>query len=64
MVLNNAGIAAGWQVEEMPDNRLMVDAILTPDGNVLLINGAGSGVSIISRYLTLGIVRLTCVCGI
>ena len=45
MVLNAAGIAAGWQVEPMPGNRLMNDAILMPDGNVLFINGAATGVS-------------------
>ena len=41
--LDESGIAAGWQVEEMPEARLMGDAILTPDGQVLIINGAGTG---------------------
>jgi hypothetical protein len=50
MVLTTDGIAAGWQVEDMPDNRLMVDAILMPDGNVLLINGAATGVSTLSKF--------------
>ena len=50
MVLTTDGIAAGWQVETMPGNRLMVDAILMPDGNVLLINGAASGVSALSPF--------------
>jgi hypothetical protein len=45
MVLNTAGIAAGWQVETMPGNRLMTDAIVMPDGNILFINGAATGVS-------------------
>ena len=45
MVLTAAGIAAGWKVENMPGNRLMVDAIVMPDGNILLINGAATGVS-------------------
>jgi hypothetical protein len=45
MVLTDEGIAAGWQVESMPGNRLMIDAIVMPDGNVLLINGAATGVS-------------------
>ncbi|SCV66997.1 BQ2448_5643 [Microbotryum intermedium] len=35
----------GWQVEKMPESRLMGDAILTPDGKVLLVNGAGTGVA-------------------
>lgn len=49
MVLDTAGIAAGWQVESMPGNRLMNDAIVMPDGNVLFINGVSTGVS---RILT------------
>jgi len=45
MVLNAAGIAGGWQVESMPGNRLMNDAIITPDGNVLFINGVKTGMA-------------------
>lgn len=45
MVLNPAGIAKGWQIEQMPNARVMADGILTPDGKVLIINGAGSGVA-------------------
>lgn len=43
LVLDSAGIAGGWQTETMPEARLMGDAVLTPDGQVLVINGAGSG---------------------
>ena len=32
-----------WTVETMPKGRVMGDMLLLPDGNVLLINGAGSG---------------------
>jgi len=32
-------------VETMPGNRLMVDAIVMPDGNILLINGAATGMA-------------------
>lgn len=32
MVLNEAGIAGGWIVEQMPDARVMGEAVLTPDG--------------------------------
>jgi hypothetical protein len=46
MVLTTAGIGAGWQVETMPGNRLMNDAIIMPDGNILFINGAATGVSV------------------
>jgi hypothetical protein len=45
MVLNSAGIANGWQVESMPEARIMGDAVLTPDGKVFIVNGAGSGVA-------------------
>jgi hypothetical protein len=39
MVLNAAGITAGWKVEQMPEGRVMVDMILLPDGRVMLVNG-------------------------
>lgn len=45
MVINKAGIKKGWQVEYMTEARVMSDAILTPDGQVLLINGAKTGVA-------------------
>jgi len=50
MKLTPAGIAAGWEVETMPGNRLMIDAIVMPDGNILLINGAATGVSAFSIF--------------
>jgi hypothetical protein len=34
----------------MPGPRLMIDSILTPDGNVLLINGAATGVSTLLTF--------------
>jgi hypothetical protein len=45
MVLTDEGIAAGWQVEEMPHARTMPDAILLPTGEVFIVNGAGTGIS-------------------
>ncbi|KAJ7483518.1 glyoxal oxidase N-terminus-domain-containing protein [Mycena latifolia] len=45
MVLNTAGIAAGWKVETMPQGRIMVDMVLLPDGRVMLVNGAMTGVA-------------------
>ncbi|KAF5315884.1 hypothetical protein D9611_004964 [Ephemerocybe angulata] len=45
MVLNDAGIEAGWQVEEMPVPRTMADAILLPTGDVLIVNGAATGIA-------------------
>ncbi|KAI9069103.1 copper radical oxidase [Trametes sanguinea] len=45
MVLTDDGIAAGWQVEQMPQARTMPDAVLLPTGEVVIVNGAGSGIS-------------------
>ncbi len=45
MVLTPAGIKAGWKVESMPQPRIMVELILLPDGRVLAVNGAQTGVA-------------------
>ncbi|TBU65526.1 copper radical oxidase [Dichomitus squalens] len=45
IVLTEAGIAAGWQVEQMPNARTMPDAVLLPTGDIVIVNGAGSGIS-------------------
>ncbi|KAJ6536897.1 glyoxal oxidase N-terminus-domain-containing protein [Mycena capillaripes] len=45
MVLNAAGIAAGWKVEMMPQGQIMPDMLLLPDGRVLLVNGAHTGIA-------------------
>ncbi|KAJ7905801.1 copper radical oxidase [Mycena olivaceomarginata] len=45
MLLTEAGIAKGWETEDMPDARLMPDAVLLPTGQVVILNGAGSGIS-------------------
>ncbi|GAA5885153.1 hypothetical protein JCM6882_007252 [Rhodosporidiobolus microsporus] len=45
MVLDAAGIKKGWQVETMSEGRVMSDAIIMPDGQILLINGAQQGVA-------------------
>ncbi|KAF8891269.1 copper radical oxidase [Infundibulicybe gibba] len=45
MELSEAGIARGWDIEEMPDARMMPDAVLLPTGEVLIVNGAGTGIS-------------------
>ncbi len=45
MVLTEEGISKGWQVEQMPEARTMLDAVLLPDGAVLIVNGAGSGIA-------------------
>ncbi|KAF5346587.1 hypothetical protein D9758_013485 [Tetrapyrgos nigripes] len=45
MVLNTNGINAGWSVETMPQARIMPELILLPDGRVVIINGAQTGVA-------------------
>lgn len=45
MILNAAGIRKGWQTEDMPMGRVMSDALLTPDGKVIIVNGAGQGIA-------------------
>lgn len=43
MVLDSAGIAAGWQVEYMPEPRIMSEGVLLPNGKVIIINGGRTG---------------------
>ncbi|KAF8599754.1 copper radical oxidase [Ceratobasidium sp. AG-I] len=45
MVLTDEGMAAGWKVEQMPDPRIMPDAVLLPDGRVVIVNGGRSGIA-------------------
>ena len=45
MILTDEGISAGWQTEQMPQARTMPDAVLLPTGKILIVNGAGSGIS-------------------
>ncbi|KAF9031222.1 copper radical oxidase [Hymenopellis radicata] len=45
LVLTPAGIAAGWQVETMPQARIMLELILLPDGRVVIVNGAQTGLA-------------------
>lgn len=45
MILTDEEIAKGWQVEQMPQARTMPDAVLLPTGKVLIVNGAGTGIS-------------------
>ncbi|KAK0192258.1 glyoxal oxidase N-terminus-domain-containing protein [Armillaria mellea] len=45
LVLNEAGIAAGWQVESMPQARIMPELLLLPDERVVIVNGAQTGVA-------------------
>ncbi|KAF8595714.1 hypothetical protein BDV93DRAFT_528475 [Ceratobasidium sp. AG-I] len=43
IVLDAAGISAGWSHEDMPDGRVMPDATILPDGKILIVNGAKTG---------------------
>ncbi|KAF5364821.1 hypothetical protein D9758_009313 [Tetrapyrgos nigripes] len=43
ITLTPEGIKKGWQVERMPEGRMMPEIILMPNGQVLIINGAGTG---------------------
>ncbi|KIK46373.1 copper radical oxidase [Suillus luteus UH-Slu-Lm8-n1] len=45
LLLTDQGIAAGWAVEQMPQARHMPDAVLLPTGEVLIVNGAETGIS-------------------
>ncbi|EJD48230.1 hypothetical protein AURDEDRAFT_86052 [Auricularia subglabra TFB-10046 SS5] len=45
MELTPSGIAAGWQVETMPEARIMPDIVLLPTGKVLIVNGGQTGYS-------------------
>jgi hypothetical protein len=45
LLLTEEGITKGWEVEQMPAARLMPDAVLLPTGHVVIVNGAGSGIS-------------------
>lgn len=56
MTLTPAGIASGWQVETLPEKRVMGEGVLLPDGRILMLNGAHSGVA---GY---GELRLFCMC--
>jgi len=43
LTLTPAGIAKGWQVEHMPQGRMMPEMILLPNGQILITNGALTG---------------------
>ncbi|KAF9568286.1 copper radical oxidase [Agrocybe pediades] len=45
LLLTPAGIKAGWQVEFMPQPRIMLDFIQLPDMRFLIVNGAQTGVA-------------------
>ncbi|KAJ7624447.1 glyoxal oxidase precursor, partial [Roridomyces roridus] len=48
ITLTPAGIAAGWEVEQLPDPRLLPETVLLPNGDLMIINGAHTGQ--VARY--------------
>ncbi|THV06218.1 hypothetical protein K435DRAFT_711766 [Dendrothele bispora CBS 962.96] len=45
IALTDEGIAQGWEVETMPQPRIMSEMVVLPDGRVLILNGAQTGIS-------------------
>ncbi|KAJ7767040.1 glyoxal oxidase N-terminus-domain-containing protein [Mycena maculata] len=45
ITLTPAGTAIGWEVERMPEVRILMESVMLPTGDVLLINGAHTGYS-------------------
>ncbi|KAJ7880842.1 glyoxal oxidase N-terminus-domain-containing protein [Mycena leptocephala] len=45
LLLTAEGIATGWKVEHMPQARVMPDMVLLPDGRVVIVNGAQTGLA-------------------
>lgn len=45
MDLSEEGIRHGWEVDQMPEPRVMPDAVLLPTGAVVIINGGATGIA-------------------
>lgn len=43
ITLTHTGIAKGWEVEHMPQGRMMSEMVPLPNGQILITNGAGTG---------------------
>jgi len=52
LTLTPAGIKRGWQVERMLEPRTLLEMILLPNGQVLIINGAQTGYAAIASVGT------------
>jgi hypothetical protein len=48
IVLTPEGIEKGWELDSMPEGRMMPEMILLPNGKVLIINGAETGYAAIA----------------
>ncbi|KAF5352136.1 hypothetical protein D9758_009234 [Tetrapyrgos nigripes] len=49
IVLTPEGIKKGWEVDFMPEARVMPEMILMPNGKVLIINGGGTGYAAVKQ---------------
>lgn len=45
ILLTDEGISKGWEVENMPEPRIMPDAVILPTGKVLFVNGGKTGIA-------------------
>jgi len=45
IALTEEGISHGWEVEYMPQARVMPDAVLLPTGQIVIVNGAETGIA-------------------
>lgn len=45
MIISKKGVMAGWQVEQMPNARIMPDLVMLPDGKILIVNGGKTGLA-------------------
>ncbi|KAJ7636288.1 glyoxal oxidase precursor [Roridomyces roridus] len=45
ITLTADGVKKGWEVETMPEQRILMESVMLPSGDVLLINGAHTGYS-------------------
>ncbi|KAF7325762.1 hypothetical protein MKEN_00426700 [Mycena kentingensis (nom. inval.)] len=43
LTLSPAGIARGWQVEHMPQGRMMPNTVLLPNGEIIIVSGGATG---------------------
>ncbi|KAJ6627899.1 glyoxal oxidase N-terminus-domain-containing protein [Mycena sp. CBHHK59/15] len=63
ITLTPAGIKKGWQVERMPEGRMMPEMILLPNGQVLITNGGSTGYAAVGSIgVTTGARMLTIQC--
>ncbi|KAJ7622189.1 glyoxal oxidase precursor [Roridomyces roridus] len=45
ITLTAAGVAAGWEIDHLPEPRVMAETVILPSGDVYILNGAHTGYS-------------------